>query len=487
VNKRDFPKIHFYDQDFVDIYDKTWTWLQDFYIDPHTGEPDVDGYFLYPGSGTGNYVLDQTESIFSTFFLVYSNRNYTASKNLDFLYEKQEENGAIRWKYDVKTGVPLFTADNPEGVGLPLFAWAEFNLFHKSANKRRVKEIVPVLVRFMSWIDAAFRQPNGLYNAPAVASTMYNSPRDGTVYPVDFNTALAINALYLSSLGDILNDKDMSFQYKRLYFSLKTRINSLMWTPDTGLYHDLDGDEKRLPHKTIAGFWPLLAEIPNEEKAEMLVANLRDPATFGTEHPFPTLSADDPRFSANGEGFCGSVYPPFNFMVIKGLEKYQRWDLARESAIKHLYFILDAYAPGSIDMSNGDIWEAYKPKGDGSAITENEDHTIIPGGGEFPRKRFLPYVGLSTIALMIESVVGIIISLPRKTVDWIIPNMEVMGIENLALKRNMITILSNKNLRGWEIQLESEKLYYFTINIIGKKKKTLPIPSGKCSMLIDKL
>jgi hypothetical protein len=27
--KRDFPKIHFYDQDFVDIYDKTWAWIQD--------------------------------------------------------------------------------------------------------------------------------------------------------------------------------------------------------------------------------------------------------------------------------------------------------------------------------------------------------------------------------------------------------------------------------------------------------------------------
>jgi hypothetical protein len=35
--------------------------------------------------------------------------------------------------------------------------------------------------------------------------------------------------------------------------------------------------------------------------------------------------------------------------------------------------------------------------------------------------------------------------------------------------------------------MESEKLYYFTINVIGKKKKTLPIPSGKCSMLIDKI
>ena len=41
--------------------------------------------------------------------------------------------------------------------------------------------------------------------------------------------------------------------------------------------------------------------------------------------------------------------------------------------------------------------------------------------------------------------------------------------------------------RGWEIHMESEKLYYFTINILGQKKKTLPIPSGKCSMLIDKL
>jgi len=47
--------------------------------------------------------------------------------------------------------------------------------------------------------------------------------------------------------------------------------------------------------------------------------------------------------------------------------------------------------------------------------------------------------------------------------------------------------LSSKSGRGWEIRLESEKLYYFTINILGKKKKTLPIPSGKCSMLLEKL
>ena len=109
------------------------------------------------------------------------------------------------------------------------------------------------------------------------------------------------------------------------------------------------------------------------------------------------------------------------------------------------------------------------------------------GNPGFPRKRHLAFTALSAIALMIENVIGLSISLPRKTVDWIIPNLEIMGIENLSLKRNMITILSNKSARGWEIQMESEKLYYFTINILGQKKKTLPIPSGKCSMLIDKL
>ena len=111
----------------------------------------------------------------------------------------------------------------------------------------------------------------------------------------------------------------------------------------------------------------------------------------------------------------------------------------------------------------------------------------MTGNEEFPKPHYMHYIGLSTIALMIENIIGLSISLPRKTVDWIIPNLEIMGIEKLSLKRNLITILSNKSPRGWEIQMESEKLYYFTINILDQKKKTLPIPSGKCSMLIDKL
>ena len=476
MNKRDFPKIHFYDQDFVDIYDKTWTWIQDFWVDSSLNENSTDGYFIYPQNNKAE--IDQFEAIFSSFFLVYSNRNFPAQQNIDYFYSRQEENGAIRWKYDLATNQPITTEDNPEGIGIPLFAWAEFNLFHKSANKRRIKDVMPILQKYMDWIDQNFKQDNGLYSVPASACAMYDSPRSGTVYPIDFNTALAINAMYMAALGDILNDKDLNFQYKRMYFSLKTRINSMMWNNDTFFYHDLDLHEEKLPQKTIAGFWPLLAEIPNEDKASQLISHLSNPNTFGAEHPFPSLSMDSPDFSENGEGFHGSVFPPLNFMVIKGLEKYQRWDLARECSIRHLYYILDAMFPQNPDIK-GDLWDAYLPCKEGVAKKTND--------ANFPRQRCIHYAGLSTIALMIENVIGLSISLPRKTVDWIIPNLEIMGIENLSLKRNLITILSNKTQRGWEIQMESEKLYYFTINILGQKKKTLPIPSGKCSMLIDKL
>ena len=357
MNKHDFPKIHFYDQDFVDIYNKTWTWLYSNWVDPKTEETSAEGFFIHPTNG--NFVVDQFESILSSFFLVYSNRNYDANKNIDYFYSKQEESGAIRWRYDVKTDQPILDSLNPEGVGLPLFAWAEFNLYHKSANKRRIKDVMPILQKYMEWIDATFKQENGLYAAPAFASTMFNSPRENVYYPIDFNAAMAINASHMSALGDILNDKELSFQYKRMYFSIKTRINSMMWDSETGFYHDLDKDENRISEKTIAGFWPLLAEIPNADKADMLISHLSNPNTFGTEHPFPTLSADSEHFSENGEGYRGSVFPIMNFMVIKGLEKYQHFELARECSIRHLYFILEGLIPHD-QKQKGDLFEVVQ-------------------------------------------------------------------------------------------------------------------------------
>ena len=471
--KKGFPIIHFYDQDFVDIYDRTWAWSQDFFKKGSAENGFESRYYNYPESET----INQFEACLSTFFLVYSNRQFPTTPSVDNFYAKQEASGAIRGIYRESNGSPVFTDENPECVYPPLFALAEYNLFHKEGNKKRLRDIMPKLEAYFKWLESTFRQENGLYATPLSAAMMENSPREEALYLVDFNAQQALNALYMSAIGDILNDKELSFTYKRHYFSIKTRINSMMWDEEEGFYMDLDKSGNIIKKKTIAGFWTLWAEIPNEDKANALINHLKNPKTFGADNPFPTLALDESEFEEDGHACRGSVYPVFTFMVVKGLEKYARYELARECSIRHMYYILDALHP---EGKKGAVYEAYK--------ATKEGPSVLPGREDFPRPLFLPYTSLAAITLMIENVIGLYISLPRKTVDWIIPNLEIMGIEHLSLKRNLITILSNKSGRGWEIRLESEKLYYFTINVLGDhKKKTLPIPSGKCSMLIDKL
>ncbi|AFG38878.1 MGH1-like glycoside hydrolase domain-containing protein [Spirochaeta africana] len=471
--KKDFPTVHYFDQDFVDVYDQTWAWIHDHWHKGDSKNGLEPKFFHSPGTEAVN----QFEAIFSTFFLVYSNRTYPAAAQLDLFYNKQEEDGAIRSDYRLTDGKPVLTKDNPEGVNPPLFAWAEYNLFHKVGNKKRVKEIMPVLEKYYTWLQDTFQQENGLYKVPAAATKMINSPRDGAEYYVDFNAQQALNAYYMAELGEILNDKEIAFRYKRLYFSLKTRINNLMWNESAGVYYDIDGEHNQIMVKTIATFWPMLCAIPNEARIERLIGHMRNPETFGTENPFPTLAADEPAYDPEGGGFCGSVFTPFTFMVIKALEQYKAFELAREFTIRHLYYLLDTLHPEGSDR--GTIWEAYQPHKDGPAKWKDNP--------DFPRPMLLAYTSLATITLMIEHVIGLTISLPRKEVTWIIPTKEIMGIENLSLKRNNITILAKKSGRGWEIRLESEKLYYFTVDVLGEKLKTLPIPSGKCSMLLDKL
>ena len=356
-----FPNIRYYNQDFVDIYNQTWNWVEDHYSD----EVDIRGVptrlFVAPNTDT----INSLDACFSTFFLVYSNKIYPSLPQLDFFYSRQEDNGAIRSAYSLKTGNPVFPDDNPESVGLPLFAWTEYNLFHKLGNKKRIRDVMPILEAYFTWLENNFMDETGLYSAPLSATGMDNSPRHNAKYLVDFNIVQSVNALYMSELGDILNDKEIAFNYKRHYFFLKTKINQNMWNKDSGFYFDLDKNQKQLRTKTIAAFWSLLAELPNDVKFERLLSHLKNPNTFGTHHPFPSLAVDEPDFDTNGNGYCGSVFPYLTFMVIKGLEKYSAYELARSASICHITSILDVLHPDG--NKQGNVYEAYRPTHEGAA------------------------------------------------------------------------------------------------------------------------
>ncbi len=475
----DFPKLIYYDQDFIQSYLKTWLKLEDFWS---PNPQDAKSFLFHRPNST---VMNQFDTIMSAFSLVYQSKPQLVAQQIDFFYQFQESNGAIRANYDFRTGEVVAQEGNPHNVSPPLFAWIEFHLYHKVGLKKRLQEVFPKLDCYFAWVDSEFRDEElGLLKAPLSAVGWDKSVRqqEGAVYLIDFNAQQLLNAYYMAIIGDLLNDKEIAFRYRRYYFSLKTRIMNLMWNPDRNFFYDLDARGNMISSATLCSYWLLLSNVLNEERLELMVAKLRDPEWFGSENPFPCLAQHHPEFSAEGRGCYGSVLPALSFVVIKGLESYQYYRQAREFAIMHMYHVIDTFFLKS-DVQH-DFWQAYMPyenkPAQVPALGNDERWVRAPGGGAH-------LASLVTVNLFIETIIGLNISLQRKTVDWMVPTLEEMGVRNLSLRRNIISIHTRKSVRGWEIRLESEKLYYFTVDILDYKKKTLPIPSGKCSMLIDKL
>lgn len=450
MTKHTHPLISFYDQDFVDIYSTAQSILTK----------------LDAGEGAPSGSLDR---LLATFSSVYCGGRLPPPSSL---IPGTSPNSPT-------TENPVTPSKVAATLTLPLAAWAELNIYQRTGNKKRVREAFPLLKDQLLLLDKA-RDTFGLLPCEknALCEGNFLNADPAACYLIADQAALALSFSSLSALSDVLNDRESAFQFKRRYFALKTRVNTLMWSQEDNFYHDLDAAGKPLPLRTAAGFLPLLAELPNIDRAESLAKALQDPLDFACDCPIPSLSRRSPLFSPEGEEFRGAAFPALNFLILKGLEKYQYYELVRELAIKHLYCVLDTFLPPT--GGRGTFYDAYQSVYPAAAAKGSPNLS--------PRSDYLVGLGLSAITLMIENVLGISINLPRKTVDWVIPSLEVMGVENLCLKRNLISIKCCKtNNRGYEIQMESEKLYYFTINILGVKKKTLPIPSGKCSVLIDKI
>ncbi len=111
-------------------------------------------------------------------------------------------------------------------------------------------------------------------------------------------------------------------------------INEKMWDPKRKFYFDLTADGKQAPAKTVAAFWTLLAGVASPEQADALAAELRNPQSFGRKHRVPSTPADQAGFDPAGGYWRGSVWPSTNTMVIRGLERYGKDDLAREIALR---------------------------------------------------------------------------------------------------------------------------------------------------------
>jgi len=320
---------------------------------------------------------------------------------LDAFYALQEPDGTI----------PLILDEpNQNRIQMPIFAWAEWQYYLQTSDLDRLRQILPVLDRFYGAVKRLHGTQAGPYTSGYAGNGMSNRPLGTRL--IDLTAQQALNAYLLNKMAVQCGEPKLAQKYEREHVFLSRAINSMMWNDDDRFYGDLIRDILPINHWSIAGYWPLLARVAEKKHVAGLLAALQDPTNFNTPHRIPTLGKHSIDYSPHGDFWRGSVYPPMNYMVIKGLDANGLTQQATEIAENHLLAIY------LTTISYGMLYESY-----------HQATLYYPSNRS--RVDFVGWTGLSTIALLIENVIGVQVNAPEQLIRWVLHRNDQHGIKNL--------------------------------------------------------
>jgi glycogen debranching enzyme len=168
---------------------------------------------------------------------------------------------------------------------------------------------------------------------------------------------------------------------------LTVAVNERPWNEESAFYHDELVDGTLSEVRTIGAYWALLAGAVPRERVAPFVGHLEDPAGFGRPHRVPSLSADHPEYDPGGGYWLGGVWPPTNYMVLRGLDRAGYHDLAHGISREDLDRVVRVFG------DTGTLWENYAPE------------RAAPGNRA--KGDFVGWSGLAPIAGLLEYVMGL--------------------------------------------------------------------------------
>lgn len=155
---------------------------------------------------------------------------------------------------------------------------------------------------------------------------------------LDLNCFYALDAWCLSQMADLLNKREEMESFLDEYEKMKDLINTQLWNQREGFYFDRYWDGRFSTRKAASSFLPLLARIPDERRAQLMIRHLRNPKEFWGDYVIPSISRDDPAFNdpknPDRQYWRGTIWPPTNYLVYQGLKAYGQDVLASEFAKK---------------------------------------------------------------------------------------------------------------------------------------------------------
>jgi len=164
-----------------------------------------------------------------------------------------------------------------------------------------------------------------------------------TMNCVDLNSLYALDAWCLSQIASLLSKHDDSESYLTEYEKMKELINTHLWNQREGFYLDRFWDGRFSTRRAASNFYPLLARIPDEPRARLMVnKHLLNPKEFFGEYMIPTISRDDPAFK-DQQYWRGTIWPPTNYLVYQGLKAYGFDAVASEFANKSSALFLQSW------------------------------------------------------------------------------------------------------------------------------------------------
>ncbi len=249
-----------------------------------------------------------------------------AKESLAAVLAFQQEDGLIPHR--------MSPVNHSEITQPPILAFGIRLLCGTRLDEEFLRDSYPRLKRYLEWIMRHRDSDGGGLVEWAIEgdplcrsgeSGMDNSPRFDSACALDatdFNAYLSLEFECMAEFAEILALKEDVKYWNDLHSLWNARINERLWNEKEGLYMDFDlhsGEQTGVA--ASSGFLPLICGAPSREQAEKLLANLKDPETFGTPFRVPSISRKCSSFYQK-DMWRGPVWININWLIAFGLERY---------------------------------------------------------------------------------------------------------------------------------------------------------------------
>ncbi|WP_157261085.1 MGH1-like glycoside hydrolase domain-containing protein [Paenibacillus wynnii] len=372
-----------------------------------------------------NNCLFMWDSSFILLFARYGSRAFQFQRTLDNFYAKQHKDGFICREIDESSGTDRFHRHDPSSTGPNILPLAEWEYYQNFGDKDRLTQVFPVLVSYHRWLRQYRTWPDGTYwstgwgcgmdNQPRLKENYHESWSHGHMTWLDTCLQQILSAKLLLKMGREIDRVSELRDFEDEVKALSNHVNQKMWDDESAFYYDLWSDGQLNYVKSIGAYWSLLADVILEHNKERFIAHLMNEKEFNRPHPIPTLSADHPRYSEEGEYWRGGVWAPTNYMVLKGLQTSGYNNLTHELSTRHLENVVRVFS------ETGTLWENYSPE--------------FASRGNHSKGDFVGWTGLSPIAMLFEFVFGLKPDVPNSKLIWDIRLLEEHGITSYPYGR----------------------------------------------------